>query len=140
MTMAQLYKRFVEWAIRWITNSLKDEFFKARLRLTFYYSLTAIIILGGSSIILYNTILSNLTESIMADRRFDPFLSGIIIDRAQDILLNRFLTIDLMIIFFIIILGFFLTYRKTKAIYRRCFSRTSYSYCHNDFWIGSKFG
>ena len=114
--MAQLYKRFVEWAIRWITNSLKDEFFKARLRLTFYYSLTAIIILGGSSIILYNTILSNLTESIMADRRFDPFLSGIIIDRAQDILLNRFLTIDLMIIFFIIILGFFLTYKTLTPI------------------------
>jgi len=114
--MEQSYKRFAEWVTRWKTNNLQDEFFKARLRLTFYYSLTAIIILGGSSIILYNTILSNLTQSILTDGRIDPFLSGIIIDRAQDILLNRFLTIDLMIIFFIIILGFFLTHKTLAPI------------------------
>ncbi len=114
--MQQLYKRFVEWVTKWKTNNQADEFFKARLRLTFYYSITAIVILGGSSIILYNTILSNLTQSIMADGRINPFLSGIIIDRAQDILFNRFLTIDLMIIFFIIILGFFVTHKTLTPI------------------------
>jgi signal transduction histidine kinase len=114
--MQQLYKRFAEWATKWKTNNQADEFFKARLRLTFYYSLTAIIILGGSSIVLYNTILSNFSQSIWQDRRIDPALSTIIIDRTQDILLNRFLTIDIMLMFVIVVLGFFLTNKTLTPI------------------------
>lgn len=114
--MEKLYKQFVEWVTKWKTNSQKDEFFRARLRLTFYYSITAIIILGGSSILLYNTILSNLTESLSENIFINPDISKIIIDRAQDILLNRFLTIDLMIVFVIIILGFFLTHKTLTPI------------------------
>ena len=99
-----------------LTASQSDEFFVARLRLTLYYSITAIIILGGSSFLLYNTILSNFSDSILADRRIDPYLSQIIIDRTQDILLNRFLTIDIIIIFLIIVLGFFLTHKTLEPI------------------------
>ncbi|MFA6076520.1 MAG: HAMP domain-containing sensor histidine kinase [Candidatus Paceibacterota bacterium] len=114
--MEKLYKQFVELVIRWKVSRKIDEFFIARLRLTFYYSITAIIILGGSSIILYKTILSNLTDSISEDIFLDPRIYQAVIDRAQDILLNRFLTIDLIIIFFIIILGFLLTHKTLEPI------------------------
>ena len=97
-------------------NKIVDEFFIARLRLTFYYSLTAIVILGGSSIVLYNTILFNLTQSILEENILDQHISQTIIGRAQDILLSRFLTIDSIIIFFVIILGFMLTYKTLQPI------------------------
>ncbi len=92
-----------------------DEFFIARLRLTFYYSITAIIILGGSSVLLYNTILSNLSQSIM-ESIVDPRIAYIIENRTRDILLSRFLTINLVLIIFIVILGFLLTYKTLEPI------------------------
>ena len=94
---------------------MKDEFLVARLRLTFYYSLTAIVILGGSSVLLYNTILSNLTKSIL-ESRLDQAVFQVIIDKAQDILLNWFLIIDAIIIFIVVILGFFLTHKTLEPI------------------------
>jgi len=96
-------------------NQKFDEFFVARLRLTFYYSITVIAILGGSSLILYKIILSNLSDSI-GERILDPRIYQALVDRAQDILLNRFLTIDLIIIFFVIILGFLLTQKTLRPI------------------------
>ncbi|MDR3519448.1 MAG: HAMP domain-containing sensor histidine kinase [Candidatus Pacebacteria bacterium] len=114
--MEKLYKRFVGLVTKWKTTSQADEFFAARLRLTFYYSATAIVILGGSSIVLYNTILSNLTDSIQANIFLDPHIAELIIDRAQDILLNRFLTIDIILIFFIVVLGFLLTHKTLAPI------------------------
>lgn len=114
--MQKLSKQFAELATKWKVNIKNDEFFVARLRLTFYYSITAIVILGGSSIILYNIILSNLAQSISENIFLDPAISQAIIDRAQDILLNRFLNIDAIIIFFIIILGFLLTYKTLEPI------------------------
>ncbi len=113
--MEKLYKQFVESVTKWKNNHRKDDFFVARLRLTFYYSITAIVILGFSSILLYNTILSNLIQSIR-DNMVDPYISQLIIDKAQDILLNRFLTINVIIIFFIVILGFLLTNETLKPI------------------------
>lgn len=117
--MEKLYKQFVELVTRWkVNNKLMnkaDEFLVARLKLTFYYSVTAIIILGGSSIMLYNTILSNLSQSIR-ESMLDPVISQLIIDKTQDILLNRFLTIDIIIIFFVVILGFLLTNKTLEPI------------------------
>ena len=92
-----------------------DEFFFARIKLTFYYSITAIIILAGSSVALYKTILANLSQSIL-ENTLDPYIAQAIIDKAQDILLNRFLTIDLIIIVFIVILGFFVTQKTLEPI------------------------
>ena len=114
--MQKLYKQFVESVTKWKTNHKADEFFVARLRLTFYYSVTAIVILGGSSIILYNTILSNFSQSILEENVLYPQISQAIIDRAQDILINRFVTIDVFIIFFVIILGFLLTHKTLQPI------------------------
>ena len=44
--MEKLYKQFVESVTKWKNNHRKDDFFVARLRLTFYYSITAIVIFG----------------------------------------------------------------------------------------------
>ena len=114
--MGKLFKQFEESAIKWKNSFNRDEFFVARVRLTFYYSLTAVVILGSSSVILYNTILSNLAQSINENILIDPDLSQVILDRAQDILFNRFLVIDITLVFFIVILGFLLTQKTLKPI------------------------
>ena len=116
MIMQKLYKQFEAWVTKWKINNTFDEFFVARIRLTFYYSITALIILGVSSIILYNTILSNLSESILEDNRFNPQIARFIIDRTQDILISRFLTINFILIICIIVLGFFLSQKTLKPI------------------------
>jgi signal transduction histidine kinase len=105
----------VELVTRWIINQKIDEFFWARLRLAFYYSISAIIILGAASIMLYETILSNLSDSIL-ENVFDPILAESIINKAKDILRNRFLTIDSIITVFIILFGFFVTNKTLKPI------------------------
>jgi signal transduction histidine kinase len=115
MTIQKLYRRFAEWVTRWELNNKVDEFFEARLGLTVYYLVTAIIILGGSSIITYNAILSNLTQSIL-ERGFDRNISQLVIADAQTILLNRFFTIDSLIILSTVIIGFLLTSRTLKPI------------------------
>lgn len=114
--MEKLYKQLEELVIKWKADRKNDEFFIARLKLTFYYSITAIVILGSSSIVLYNTILSHLSQTILNERILDPQISQILINRAQNILLNRFVTIDGIIIFFVIILGFLLTYKILEPI------------------------
>ena len=114
--MEKLYRQFVELVTKWKANRTDDEFFIARLRLTFYYSITAVVILGSTSIVLYNTILSNFSQSILDNIFLDANTSKLIIDRAHDILLNRFLTINGIIIFLVIILGFLLTYKTLEPI------------------------
>ncbi len=116
MTIQNLYKQFEAWGIKWKTNNTFDEFFIARVRLTCYYTLTAVIILGGSSFALYNTILSNFSQTILEEGVLNPLVARELIDRAQDILINRFVTIDAIIIFFIIILGFLVTQKTLKPI------------------------
>ncbi len=113
--MGKLYKQSAESATRSKTSSKFDEFFVARIRLTLYYSVTAIAILGISSFIAYKAILSNLTQSILS-RNLNPGLYRAIIEDAKDILLDRFLTVDIIIILFIIVLGFFLTEKTLKPI------------------------
>ena len=113
--MEKLYKQFAELVTRFKAILKIDEFFVARFRLTFYYSITAMIILAGSSVVLYNTILSNLAQSVR-ENVLDPDIYKVVMDRTQDILLNRFLTIDALIIFFVVVLGFFLTQKTLRPI------------------------
>ena len=114
--MEKLFKQFEESVIKWKVNLKKDELLKARLRLTFYYSLTAMVILAVSSTILYIIILTNFTQSIRENIFLNPNIAQAIIDKAQDILLSRFVTIDAFIMFFIVILGFFLTEKTLQPI------------------------
>ena len=115
MTTENLFKRFVEWVTRWEINNRIDEFLEARIGLTLYYLLTAVIILCGSSVVTYNAVLSNLTETIL-ERGFDHNITQIILADAQAILLNRFVTIDSLIILSTVIVGFLLTSRTLKPI------------------------
>jgi len=103
-------------AIKWKLNLKRDEFLIARLKLTLYYSLTAMVILVASSVLLYEVIFSNLTQSIRDNMFLTGNIAQSIIDKAQDILLNRFMTIDAFIMFFIIILGFLLTEKTLHPI------------------------
>ena len=114
--MEKLFKLFEELVIKWKINPKRDEFLVARLRLTFYYSLTAMIILVISSVILYEVILSNLAQSIGDNIFLTRDVAQAIIDKAQDILLNRFMTIDAFIMFLIVILGFLLTEKTLHPI------------------------
>ena len=114
--MEKLYKLFEELAIKWKIKPKNDEFLVARLKLTLYYSLTAMVILVVSSVVLYNTILSNFSQSISENIFLSSNVAQAIIDKAQDILLNRFMTIDAIILFIIIILGFLLTERTLHPI------------------------
>lgn len=114
--MQKLSKQFAESVTKWKANNKNDEFLVARLKLTFYYSITALVILGGSSVILYNTILSNFTQSISENIFLSGDIAQAILDKARDILVNRFVTIDAIILFFIIILGFLLTEQTLKPI------------------------
>jgi len=92
-----------------------DEFLIARIKLTFFYSITAIIILGGSSLILYKTLLSNLSDSVH-ENVIDINVAYAIIDRTKDILQDRFIVVNTLIVFFIIIIGFLLTEKTLKPI------------------------
>ncbi|MEI7765158.1 MAG: HAMP domain-containing sensor histidine kinase [bacterium] len=114
--MEKLFKQFEELVTKWKFNLKKDDFLVARFRLTLYYSLTAMVILCGSSIVLYNTILSNFAQSIHENIFINPDIAQAILDKAQDILLNRFITIDAFIMFFVIVLGFFLTEKTLNPI------------------------
>ena len=118
MTMEKLYKQFVGWVTKYKISPKTDEFFVARIKLTFYYSFTVVVILLGSSMILFKTILSNLNRSLRDDIlvRIDPNIYHAIMDRARDILINRFLTIDLIIMIFVVILGFLLTHKILEPI------------------------
>jgi signal transduction histidine kinase len=114
--MEKLFKRFEEWVIKWKNNFKRDEFLIARFRLTLYYSLTAMVILAGSSFILYKVILSNLAQTLSENIFFNPNVAKAILEKAQDILLNRFITIDAFIMFFVIVLGFILTEKTLSPI------------------------
>lgn len=114
--MEKLYKQFAEWVTRSSLNDKLDDFLTARLGLTFYYFITAVVILGGSSIITYNAILSNFTQSISENIFLSRDVAQAIIDKAQDILFNRFLTIDSIIILITVVIAFLLTNKTLKPI------------------------
>lgn len=115
--MQKLYKQFAGWVTKYKPkfSGRMDEFFKARIRLSLYYFLTAVIILGISSIITYNAILYNFSQSIL-EKGFDPDISEAIILDAKGILLNRFVTVDSIIILFTVLIGFILTVKTLKPI------------------------
>jgi signal transduction histidine kinase len=92
-----------------------DEFFIARLKLTFFYSLTALVILAASSLILYNVLLINITESI-GDDGIDRNITHIVLHRTEDSLANRFIVTDSAVMFFVVIAGFLLTKKTLDPI------------------------
>jgi two-component system sensor histidine kinase CiaH len=113
--MEKLYKQFAELVIKWKVKVKNDEFLKARIKLTFFYSLTATIILAGASFLLYKVLLVNLYESLKVDL-VNPIIAHRILDRAQDILQVRFIVIDILILAVIVFFGFLLTHKTLGPI------------------------
>ncbi len=64
---------------------------------------------------LYKTLLEHLTESVEKSG-VSPEISVLVMNKTEEILRNQFFTIDSTIIFFIILIGFFLTKKTLKPI------------------------
>ncbi len=92
-------------------------FFSVRLRLTLYYALFTAVIIGGFSIILYQTLLTNFAETLKDTAPgLNPHVFRAVIDRAHLILVNRLFIADAVILLFATVLGFFLTHRTLKPL------------------------
>ncbi len=113
--MEKLYKQLEGLVTKWKQPFSPDEFFIARFKLIVFYSLTTIVILGATSWALYRSILGNFAESIV-ETVPDPRVAHIIFDRTEDILKDRFITIDSLIIIIVVIISFFLTRETLKPI------------------------
>lgn len=94
-----------------------DGFFSVRLRLTLYYALFTAVIIGGFSIILYQTLLTNFAETLKDTAPgLNPHIFRAIIDRAHLILVNRLFIADIIILLFATVLGYLLTHRTLKPM------------------------
>lgn len=113
--MEKLYEQFVVSATKWKAKFIADEFLIARIKLTFLYSLTATVILAGASFLVYKVLIANLYD-LIRESIFNPIIAHQILDGAQDSLRNRLITVDSVIIIFVVILGFFLTQKTLKPI------------------------
>lgn len=113
--MVKAYKQFVESVIKWWDNTKSDEFFLARLKLTFFYSLTALAILSGASFILYRALLLNIHE-LLEENFMNPLVVDQVFSKTQDLLQARILIVDGVIFFLVVILGFFLTQKTLRPI------------------------
>ncbi len=96
---------------------MQDDFFKVRVKLTLLYSITASVIIAGYSLILYEILLSDFTDSIR-ERAFDlnPRIAELITQRTADILQGRIMIIDVVILSCIVVLSFFLTKKTLNPI------------------------
>ncbi len=110
--MEKSYKPFAEL----VTKLKHDEFFGARLKLTFFYALTALGILLISSVILYQALIANIQESV-SEASLDPRIAQMVLDRAGDILQNKFILTDSVIMLLVIIVGFLLTQKTLTPIW-----------------------
>ena len=86
--MENLFKQFEEWVIKWRDKISRDEFFRARLKLTFFYSLVAFVILLGASVLIYQVLISNI-DDILGETLIDPASAAHIVARASEILEGR---------------------------------------------------
>lgn len=113
--MEPSFKQSVGSVINWKRNIQRDEFLIARVKLTFFYTLTATIILGAASVLLYKQLLSKFFESLH-ESHIDPLIKQALFDVTQDKLLNDFILIDIGILIVVVLLGFLLSEKTLKPI------------------------
>lgn len=113
--MEKLFKQFEVWGTKFQNNLKKDEFIPARLKLTFFYSSTVALILAAASFLIYRVLISNLVDTLREDM-VHPAIASKILSKAEDIIQGRLLTIDLAILFVVVIFGFFLTAKTLEPI------------------------
>ncbi len=113
--MEKSYRQFAASVIKWWTSVKSDEFFLARLKLTLFYSLTALSILAGASFVLYRALLLNIHE-LLEENFMDPTVVREIFEKTQTLLQTRILIVDGVIFFLVLFLGFFLTQKTLRPI------------------------
>lgn len=113
--MEKLFKQLEGLVIKWKDKFTRDEFLRARLKLTFFYSLVAFIILLGASILIYQVLISNI-DDILEETFVDPLTAQNIVLRAGEILEGRIIAVDFIVMFFVILFGFWLTHNTLKPI------------------------
>lgn len=113
--MEKLYKQFEESVTKLKANFNADKFMSARIKLTLFYTLTVAFILGIASFLIYTVLMSNLFDTLKDDM-INPIIAHRILDKAQIAIQNRLFLIDLAILFFVVLLGFFLTEKTLKPI------------------------
>jgi signal transduction histidine kinase len=113
--MEQSFKQSEGWVTNLKRKLRSDEFLVARITLTFYYTLTAAVILVISSTLIYNQTLMRLGQSVRRSIP-DPMVGKIVFEGAQDTLLNTVIIIDISILVLVAIIGFILSDRTLKPI------------------------
>lgn len=94
-----------------------DDFLKVRIKLTAMYTLIAGVMAGGYSLLLYQLLLADFRDSIQ-DKIYaiDPRVVNSIVNRTSDILFNRILIIDAVILFAVICISFVWAKRTLRPI------------------------
>ena len=115
--MENLYKRFAESVTRWRFKVRSDEFFVTRVRLTALYTILAIVFLLAFSSVLYESLISRLSDSAQ-QTIIDPSVRTIVIDKTEDIIRNLILLGDGAVLIIVVIVGFFLTRKTLEPIQR----------------------
>lgn len=113
--MAKLYKQFEVWVTKSRAKLAGDKFLSARIKLTLFYSSTVALILGAASFLIYKVLMANLFETLRDDM-INPLVANKILSKAQLLIQSRLITIDFIILFFVILLSFFLTEQTLKPI------------------------
>ncbi|MEN9604373.1 MAG: hypothetical protein RJB39_58 [Candidatus Parcubacteria bacterium] len=96
---------------------MKDDFLKVRIKLTAMYTLIAAVMAGGYSLLLYQLLIADFRDSIQ-DKIYaiDPRIINSIISRTSDVLLNRILFIDIVILLVVICISFVWANRTLRPI------------------------
>ncbi len=94
-----------------------DEFFRARLKLTFIYTGTIAIIIAGFSLALYYFIISNLKETIEDTfLGLNPNVAHTILERSELILQSKIFFMDAVILIMVVVGAFLFTDKTLRPI------------------------
>ncbi len=113
MMMEHISKPFVAWATKWSNDLL----LRARVKLTLFYVATSAFLLGVFSYLLYGELLMRLQDTI-DDQVVDIMARKVFLDRASDALQNQILIADGIALFFVCIIGYFLTAYTLRPIHK----------------------
>ena len=113
--MENLYKQFAESVTKWKLKLRRDEFFVTRVRLTVLYTILAVVFLSASSAVIYESLVSRLSESAQ-ETILDPNIRTIVIGKTEIIIQNLIFLGDDAVLFIVIVVGFFLTKKTLEPI------------------------
>ncbi len=113
--MVNISKRFVVW----VMSFKRNPFFKARLKLTTYYTIWIFIILLVFSVVVYGLFSKNISSNLEyqgSNQEQDANIELLIINKAQKQLQTTLFIVDGLIIILIIILSYYLSVKTLEPI------------------------